>query len=138
MWTKDLNKSFEQKLLSKDITPIKLSLTSTSYPAGCQPRNNFPWLVGGLVGGRNWKQSPAELGQAQLKLGLDCTLIFCRFGFFPFGLIESVWLNRFGLIYLVFYIFKIRLDRFSLSGCSLNLINWLNQRPTLTLTKKVW
>ena len=26
------------------------------------------------------KQAGAELGQAQLKLGLDCTLIFFRFG----------------------------------------------------------
>ena len=27
------------------------------------------------------EQAGAELGQAQLKLGLDLTLIFCRFGF---------------------------------------------------------
>ena len=36
------------------------------------------------------KQAGAELGQAQLKLGLDFTLIICRFGFSPFGLIELV------------------------------------------------
>ena len=31
-----------------------------------------------------------KLHQAQLKLGLDFILIFCRFGFFQFGLIELV------------------------------------------------
>ena len=36
------------------------------------------------------KQAGTELGQAQLKLGLDCTLIFCRFCLFPFGLIVIV------------------------------------------------
>ena len=36
------------------------------------------------------KQAGTELGQAQLKLGLDCTVIFCRFGFSSFGLIELV------------------------------------------------
>ena len=36
------------------------------------------------------RQAGTELGQAQLKLGLDFTLIFCRFGFSPFGLIELV------------------------------------------------
>ena len=36
------------------------------------------------------KQAGAELGQAQLKLGFDFTLIFCRFGFYSFGLVELV------------------------------------------------
>ena len=54
------------------------------------------------------------LGQAQLKLGLDFTLILCIFGFSPFGLIELGGLNRFGLVYLFFYIFKVLLGRFSL------------------------
>ena len=36
------------------------------------------------------KQAGAELGQAQLKLGLDFTLIFCRFGFSRFGLVKLV------------------------------------------------
>ena len=40
--------------------------------------------------GKATKQAGTELGQAQLKLGLDCTVIFCRFGFSPFGLIELV------------------------------------------------
>ena len=66
-----------------------------------------------LINNINW-QAGTELGQAQLKLGLEFTLIFCRFGFSPFGLIEFVWLNRFGLVYLLFYISKILLGRFSL------------------------
>ena len=57
------------------------------------------------------KQAGTELGQAQLKLGLDFSLIFCRIGFSPLRLIELVWLNRFGL---AFYISKILLGRFSL------------------------
>ena len=36
------------------------------------------------------EQAGTELGQAQLKLGLDFTLIFCRFDFSPFELIELV------------------------------------------------
>ena len=32
-----------------------------------------------------------KLGQAQLKLGLDFTLIFCGFGVSIFGLVELVW-----------------------------------------------
>ena len=50
-------------------------------------------------------QAGAELGQAQNKLGLDLTLIFCRFGLvelvgrFSFiGLIEKIWL----IIYSVY------------------------------------
>ena len=38
------------------------------------------------------EQVGTELGQAQLKLGLDCTVIFCRFGFSSFGLIELVFI----------------------------------------------
>ena len=34
------------------------------------------------------EQAGAELSQAQLKLRLDLILIFCRFGFFRFGLLE--------------------------------------------------
>ena len=60
------------------------------------------------------QQAGTELDQAQLKLGLDFALIFCRFGFSPFGLIKLVWLNRFGLVYLVFYISKILPGWFSL------------------------
>ena len=37
------------------------------------------------------KQAGAELGQAQLKLRLDFTLIFCRFGFPGYNLVELVW-----------------------------------------------
>ena len=33
-----------------------------------------------------FKQTEAELDPAQLKLGLDFTLIFCRFGLSRFGL----------------------------------------------------
>ena len=42
-----------------------------------------------------------ELGQAQLKLGLDFN--FCRFGFFGFSLIDLVW-YKFDLVDLVWYI----------------------------------
>ena len=44
------------------------------------------------------EQAGAELGQAQLKLGLDFALIFCRFGFSTFGLVELV---GYGMLYLV-------------------------------------
>jgi len=37
------------------------------------------------------KQAGAELSQAQLKLGLDFTLIFCRFGFTEYSLVKLVW-----------------------------------------------
>ena len=33
-------------------------------------------------------QAGPELAQTQYKLGLDITLIFCRFGFSRFGLVE--------------------------------------------------
>ena len=33
-------------------------------------------------------QAGAELDQAQLKLGLDFTMIFCSFGFSRVGLVE--------------------------------------------------
>ena len=33
----------------------------------------------------------AELGQTHVKLGLNFTLIFCRFSFSRFGLIELLW-----------------------------------------------
>ena len=36
------------------------------------------------------KEAGAELGQAQLKLGFDFTLIFCGFGFSRFGLVILV------------------------------------------------
>ena len=39
------------------------------------------------------EQAGTELGQAQLKLELDYTLIFCRFVFSKLGLVELVeWL----------------------------------------------
>ena len=41
----------------------------------------------------NWatdQQAGVELGQAQLKVGLDFTLIFCRLDLSPFGFIELV------------------------------------------------
>ena len=37
------------------------------------------------------EQAGAEVGQAQLMLGLDFTLIFCRFGFTGYSLVELVW-----------------------------------------------
>ena len=58
--------------------------------------HNFSILTDGKS-----KQAGTELGVAQLKLGLDFTLIICRFGFSPFELIELVRLNRFGLVNLV-------------------------------------
>ena len=36
------------------------------------------------------QQAGAELGQAQLMLGMDYTLIFCRFRFSRLGLAELV------------------------------------------------
>ena len=80
----------------------------------------------GLYYERLYKQAGTELGQAQLKLGLEFTLIFCRFGFSPFGLIELVWLNKFGLVYLVFtFLIFCLID----SVCSFGLINLvLSQR----------
>ena len=36
------------------------------------------------------KQAGAQLGQAQLKLGLDLTLIFCKFGSSRFSLVELI------------------------------------------------
>ena len=41
-----------------------------------------------LVIGKEGKQAEAELDQAQLKLGLDIPLSFCRFGFSILGLVE--------------------------------------------------
>ena len=41
------------------------------------------------------KQAGAELGQAQLTLELDYTLIFCRFDFSILGLEELLGLIRF-------------------------------------------
>ena len=39
------------------------------------------------------EQAGAELGQAQLKLGFDLILIFCRFGFLIIGLVElGLWI----------------------------------------------
>ena len=50
------------------------------------------------------KQAGAELGQAQLKLGLDLTPIFCRCGFSGFsfyfkGLIEKNWFGILGSLH---------------------------------------
>ena len=45
------------------------------------------------------KQAGAELAQAQLKLGLDFTLIFCRFALSRFGLIN--WFSGFSFVTLL-------------------------------------
>ena len=45
------------------------------------------------------EQAGAELGQAQLKLGLDFTLIFCRIDFTGYSLKELVWLILFCKFY---------------------------------------
>ena len=56
------------------------------------------------------KQAGAELGQAQLKPGLDFTPFFCRFigfsgfSFYCIGLIEKNFFGIFGLVYLILYI----------------------------------
>ena len=39
---------------------------------------------------KKWQQAGAELGQAQLKLGLDLIFIWCKFGSSRFGLVELV------------------------------------------------
>ena len=51
------------------------------------------------------KQAGAELGQAQLKLGLDFILIFCEFGFTRLSLVQ-LDLHSFGSVYLAPYISK--------------------------------
>ena len=51
------------------------------------------------------EQAGTELSQAQLKLGFDFTLIFCRFGlstFIRIGRIGFVGLNRLGLVHFIF------------------------------------
>ena len=50
------------------------------------------------------KQAGTELCQAQLKLGLDLTPIFCRCGFSGFsfyliGLIEKIWFGIHGSLH---------------------------------------
>ena len=69
-------------------------------------------------------QAGTELGQAQLKLGLDFTPIFCRFGFSGFsfyliGLIENFWFGILGSLH-----FK-HLRRFNFVDffCRLGLVN---------------
>ena len=61
-------------------------------------------FVGTLSCKNRKKQAGAELGQAQLKLGLDFTPIFCRFGFSGFsfyfkGLIEKNWFGILGSLH---------------------------------------
>ena len=52
----------------------------------------------------NHKQAGAELSQAQIKLGLDFSSIFCRFGFARFGLVELVWWISFvGLVEKIWF-----------------------------------
>ena len=63
---------------------IKLISASTAVEVGAEPGK---------------KQAGAELGQAQLKLGLDFTLIFCRIDFTGYSLKELVWLILFCKFY---------------------------------------
>ena len=58
-------------------------------------------------------QAGAEPGQAQLKLGLDFTLTFCRFGLVElvcrisfFGLIGKIWFTMLGSVYIWFFTFQ--------------------------------
>ena len=63
------------------------------------------------------QQAGTELDQAQLMLGLDFTLIFCRFGFSRFclvGLVCSIKFCRFDCIDLVWYIWFITFQSFCL------------------------
>ena len=69
-----------------------------------------------LFSQKNIKQAGAELGPAQIKLGLDFTLIFCRFDLSGFNLVvlvqwilfcrferkDLVWYNWF-FIFQTFY-----------------------------------
>ena len=53
---------------------------------------------------KNNQQAGAELGQAQLKLGLDFTPIFSRFvfsgfSFYLIGLIEKIWFGILGSLH---------------------------------------
>ena len=62
------------------------------------------------------KQAGAELGQAQLNLGLGFTLILCRFGFTGYSLVDFVlWilLKRFCLVNLVLFISNNSLGKFN-------------------------
>ena len=58
------------------------------------------WTLEKLISEHIVEQAGTELGQAQLKLGLDFTLIFCRFGspicIDRIGLIEYIWFVVFG------------------------------------------
>ena len=78
-----------------------------------------------------FEQAGAELCQAQLKLGLDFTLIFCIFGLSAFtriGRIGFVGLNIFGLVHFVFTFQKFCLVD---SACSVGLVYLvLSQRKT--------
>ena len=67
----------------------------------------------------------AELGQAQLKLELDISLIFSRFC--------SIVLNRFGSVYLVLYISNILLGRFDFVDSVLKV--WFGKFGSINL---VW
>ena len=49
----------------------------------CLTVGEYPYLGSGdiaILDSFKQRQAEAELGQAQLKLGLDFTLIFCTFG----------------------------------------------------------
>ena len=63
-------------------------VATTSLPAVDRP-NADRWNAA-CSRQKKKEQAGTELGQSQLKLGLDCTVIFCRFGFSSFGLIELV------------------------------------------------
>ena len=52
----------------------------------------FFTLPESLIWAKIIEQAGAELRQAQLKLGLNLTLIFCSLVFSRFGLVELLWL----------------------------------------------
>ena len=54
---------------------------------------NLGHTTGTHLDDKREKQAGAELGQAQLKLGLDFTLIFCRFGLSRFGELACGWIG---------------------------------------------
>ena len=62
-------------------------------------------VIGNLI------QARAELGQAQLKLGLYSTLIFCRFDSSGYNLVVLVW-------WISFY-------RFDIKDLAWGWYNWL-------------
>ena len=75
----NLNKECRQKLLRKDFKPSKQFLTTTSYLAGCKPRNKLSWVDGWLGGWVGWGGIGKKLSSGQQKLWIDHSLDYLLF-----------------------------------------------------------